>query len=391
MRRVLHVNDYPPDDLGGAEVLMARTLALLREAGWAARPFSRADLPDPKLTPLRYLNNRVARIALRRTLAEFEPNVVHLHNYYHLLSPGVLAELGRYKVRTAARIVMTAHDYHLVCPNSGGNWFRDGPHPVDADRLGSWRYLLGRRWDHRGRSHSALKLAQHVWHYRWGRDARRVIDLALCPSRFLRALVDRVGLPTAHLPLPNPPAVPTAESRPAERTLVFAGRIEPEKGLVEFLRILPAGFAGRLRVIGNGSARVAAEAVVRERGLADRVEFLGRRPHPETLRLIAASHVVVLPSLVLENYPLSLIEALAAGTNVLTSDRGGMREIVTDAGVGYCFEPGNAAELADRLGRIDAAHAAGTLNAFDVSAFLAGRTAAAYLAALERAYAGGTP
>jgi glycosyltransferase involved in cell wall biosynthesis len=389
MRRVLHVNDYPATDLGGTEVVMARTLALLRATGWDARAFTRADLPDHRLTPLRYLDNRVARTALRRTLAEFRPEVVHVHNYYHLLSPGVLVELARFKARTGARIVMTAHDYHLVCPNSGATWYRGTePIPADLDRVRSWRYLLGRRWDRRGRLYSLLKVAQHVWHYR-RTDRRRAIDLVICPSRFLQAAVERVGRPTVWLPNPNPPTLPAKVKRPPELTFVFAGRVEPEKGLVRLLEMLPTDFAGRLLVLGDGVDRPAAELTAHRRGLADRVAFLGRRPHPAAVEIIAGAHVLVLPSRWDENYPLSLIEALAAGTNLLVADRGGMREIVHDAGVGFRFAPDDVVSLADQLRAIRDAHAAGTLNAFDVSTFLAGRDEASYLAGVLGAYTGG--
>jgi len=368
---------------------MARTLALLRAAGWDARPFTRADLPDQRLTPLRYLDNRIARSALRRKLDDFQPEVVHVHNYYHLLSPGVLVELDRYKSRTGARVVMTAHDYHLVCPNSGATWYRGSePIPADLDRVRSWRYLLGRRWDRRGRLHSALKVAQHAWHYRRV-DRRRVIDVVICPSRFMQQAVGRVGRPTVWLPNPNPPTLPARVKRPDELTFVFAGRVEPEKGLVRFLEMLPADFTGRLLVLGDGVDRSVAEGIVRRRGLGERVAFLGRRPHSETLGIIAAAHVLVLPSRWDENYPLSLIEALAAGTNLLVADRGGMREIVQDAGVGYRFAPDDATSLAEQLRAIREAHAAGTLNAFDASTFLAGRDEASYLARLLRAYEGG--
>jgi len=387
-RRVLHINDYPPEQLGGAEVLMARTCQLLRDAGWDVRTFSRADLPDTRLTALRYINNRVARAALRKTLADFRPDVVHLHNYYHLLSPAILADLDRYKRQSAARIVMTAHDYHLVCPNSGGNWFHNRPQLVDVDRLQSWRYLLTRRWDHRGHGHSLLKLLQHIWHYRL-HDRRRVIDLVLCTCRFLQGLVDRLALPSTHLPNPNPTVVPHTGPRPTELTIVFAGRIEPEKGIRRFLEIAPADFPGRLLVIGDGADRPVCEAVCRDRGLSDRVTFLGRRPHTETVALIAAAHVVLLPSLLFETYPLCLQEALAVGTNVLVADYGGMREVVLDAGVGYRFEPNDPASLAGQLRLIRAAHEAGSLTTFDVSAFLAVRDESSYLAGLLRAYAGG--
>src|SRR4029079_5790084 len=134
----------------------------------------------------------------------------------------------------------------------------------------------------------------------------------------------------------------------------------------------------RLLVLGDGVDRPAAEAVCHRRGLSERVAFLGRRPHPEALGIIAAAHVLVLPSRWDENYPLSLIEALAAGTNLLVADRGGMREIVQDAGVGYRFRPDDPASLADQLRAVRDAHTAGTLNGFDATAFLAGRDEATH-------------
>ncbi|MBO0698515.1 MAG: glycosyltransferase family 4 protein [Zavarzinella sp.] len=389
MRRVLHINDYPGGTFGGAEVLMVRTVDLLRQAGWDARTFTQADLADPKLTARRYLENRVARRALRRVLGEFRPGVIHLHNYYHVLSPGILAELDRYKRAAEARVVMYAHDFHLVCPNSGAMWFRRGAlRLADFDRVRSWRYLLGRRWDHRGRAYSILKLLQHLWHYRLGGDRRRAIDLVICPSRFMQAAMHRSGRPTTHLPYPNPPFESRPATRPAGLTLIFAGRIEPEKGLVQFLQIMPADFAGRFVVVGGGTDRAAAEEVALRRSLSDRVEFLGRRPHAETMTLIAGAHVLVLPSRWYENYPLSMLEALAVGTNLLVVDRGGMREIVEDAGAGCRFTPDDAASLSEQLAKIAAAHKAGTLNSFDVSTFLTNRSEAAYLDRLLRIYAG---
>jgi glycosyltransferase involved in cell wall biosynthesis len=388
MRRVLHVNDYPGGTFGGAEVLMTRTVELLRTAGWDARTFTQADLPNSRLTALRYLNNRVARRALRKTLDEFAPDVVHLHNYYHVLSPGVLGELGRYKKRIGVRVVMYAHDYHLVCPNSGANWYQHGRAELaDFERCGSWGYLLGRRWDHRGRLYSSLKLAQHILAYRI-RDRRRVIDLVLCPSRFMRSAIERSGRPTVHLPYPNPPTEPQRATRPAQLTFIFAGRIEPEKGLVLFLDLLPKDFAGRFLIVGDGIDRPAAEGICRGRGLGDRVEFLGRRPHAETMTLIAGSHVLVLPSRWYENYPLSMLEALALGTNLLVADRGGMLEIVEDAGVGYRFTPDDAVSVAEQLRRIAAAHADGTLNRFDTTEFLTSRNESSYLRRLLQLYTG---
>jgi glycosyltransferase involved in cell wall biosynthesis len=391
MKRILHINDYPVNTGGGAEVLMGQTVDLLRNDGFDARTFTSADLSDTKLTARRYLNNHVARASLAEKLHHFKPEVVHLHNYYHLLSPGILIELAKYRRTRPLRVVMTAHDYHLVCPNSGGNWFSLASQrfrAADGMRLGSRGYLLSRRWDVRGWAYSSLKLAQHVWNYRW-RSAQGVIERVICPSRFLQTMLDPGRLPTCWLSYPAPPLRRNTEPRPGPLHLVFAGRVEPEKGLRRFLEIMPDSFAGIFTVIGDGSDLPACKATATQRGLAGRVTFLGRRPHAETMERIAKAHVLVLPSVFLENQPLCLLEALAAGTSVLTNDLGGMKEIVATTGVGELFRPHHPQSLADALTRIEALHRAGTLNAFDLSDFFAARSPRRYLDQLLAIYATG--
>jgi glycosyltransferase involved in cell wall biosynthesis len=388
MSRVLQINDFSTG--GGAEVVMARTTQLLRRAGWHVDVFTAADLADRRLSPRRYITNRVACRALAARLADFDPDVVHLHNYYHLLSPGILATLQVHKRRRPLRVVMTAHDSHLVCPDAGGTWFRGWSsvrHPVAGERLRRWPYLLSRRWDHRGLGHSLLKLVQHVWNYRLG-DLRKVLDVVLCPSRFLQRLCAAAGQASAFLPYPTPPAPRGPLLRPGPLRLVFVGRLEPEKGVHDFLRILPATFTGTFAIIGSGRDADRCRALCQRRGLEKMVTFRGRLPHDQVLELLGQFHVLVLPSLFLENSPLSLHEALAAGTNLLVSDRGGSPEIVADSGVGHVFTPGDVGSLATQLERIAYLQRQGMLNRFDASAFLDGRSEGAYLRRLLPIYEG---
>ena len=383
--RVLHINDYSTS--GGAEVQMAVTVQMLRDAGHDAELFTIDDVPEHarRLTPWRYIDNRHARQALRRTIARFKPEVAHLHNFYHVLSPGILAELRG----GPHRVVITAHDYHLVCPSAGACWFARGdvrPRLADPSRLKSASYLWSRRWDHRSLGHAALKLAQHVWNYQI-HQRQRVIQAVICPSRFLEQIMRTAGLPAVFLPNPIAAhASPAAHKRGDRLRMVFAGRVEPEKGLAEFLNLLPHDFAGSMTVIGEGSELHRCRRICQTRSLGDRVAFLGRIPHDEAVDTIASSHVLVLPSLWWENCPMSLLEALASRTNILVSDLGGMKEIVESAGVGQVFAPGDGNSLDLALRKIESEFKAGRLNQFDATSFLDERSAENHLQTLLAIY-----
>jgi glycosyltransferase involved in cell wall biosynthesis len=205
----------------------------------------------------------------------------------------------------------------------------------------------------------------------------------------MQRMIRSAGIRTMYLPHAAP-HVPSAShaSRASELRMVFAGRVEPEKGLVEFLQMLPTDFVGTVMIIGEGHAINRCKSTVQHRGLGMQVRFVGRLPHDQTMSAIAECHVLVLPSLCLENCPMSLVEALAVGTNILTCDMGGMAEIVETAGIGYLFTPGDAQSLERALDEIIAAHRQDRLNTFDASRFLMQRSEQAYFDGLLQAYRG---
>ncbi|MFO0867281.1 MAG: glycosyltransferase [Gemmataceae bacterium] len=388
MPRVLHVNDFPLSFGGGTEVIIRRTIGLLEHAGWETRLFTSDDLPDSRTTARRYVSNPVAADALTKALDTFRPEVVHIHNFYHRLSPSVLTAIDRYRETHPLRVVMTAHDFHFVCPNSGGTWFprRGGRLPIDASRVRDWSYLISRKWDHRGRLHSWLRVMQHVWNYRWGRK-RRVPDVVISPSVYLEEMLRPIVRATRVIPHPAPKwDTPPQAARPSTLTWLFVGRLEPEKGLSDLLESLASPLPGELIVVGDGSDRTRCESIVRERGWGDRVRFRGKIPHSEVANAISGAHVLVAPSQVPESYGLSIAEALSLGTNVLATDLGGSRETIESAKTGFLFKQGDSGELAERINQIEAAFRDGSLNRFELSALFAERSEEHYLHQILDAY-----
>jgi glycosyltransferase involved in cell wall biosynthesis len=146
--------------------------------------------------------------------------------------------------------------------------------------------------------------------------------------------------------LPNPISVPQLGDREGLRrrhgfdgpTLVFAGRLSLQKSLDVALRAVAAVDGVALVLAGDGPERSRLDAVVADLGLGGRVRFFGAQPRETVLELLAAADAEVLSS-GWENFPHSLIEGLAVGTPVISTDVGGVGEIVTDGLNGLLVPP----------------------------------------------------
>jgi glycosyltransferase involved in cell wall biosynthesis len=104
-----------------------------------------------------------------------------------------------------------------------------------------------------------------------------------------------------------------------------------------------------LRIVGDGPQA----DLVRSAAAADpRIEWLGWRTPEEILDIIGAAACLVMPSIWYETFGRTIIEAFAKGTPVVASRIGALAELVDEDRTGLLFEPGNAADLADRAGRL---------------------------------------
>jgi glycosyltransferase involved in cell wall biosynthesis len=199
---------------------------------------------------------------------------------------------------------------------------------------------------------------------RWLRASRdralRRAAIVLCPSAYLRALALGWGLDPARVTvLPNAaPELPELLSREAQRAalglepplLAFAGRLTAQKELGLALEALAAVEDVRLAILGDGPERGALERRSHELGLNGRVRFLGGGGRDDVLRLFRAADAAVLPS-AWENFPHTVVEALAAGTPVVATAVGGVPEIVRDGENGLLVPPGEPDALADAIRR----------------------------------------
>ncbi|MFK7919133.1 MAG: glycosyltransferase [Ilumatobacter sp.] len=325
---MLHVNDYR--SAGGAEIVMHRSVEALRGRGIQAECFTIDDVEGHRRTPLSYAHNRRAVAALARRVMSFDPDMVHLHNVYHELSPAVLSV----PKRCGRPAVVTAHDWNMICPNPVASVFTaDGLEAVDLDDPLSVTDLVAKRWDESFPRRIA-RVVQHVANYRL-RDRRGDLDAVFCPNRDqARIFRGHLDAPVHHLVNPAA-AMERITSTVGSKRFVFAGRVEPEKGLSVFLRSAPQRFIDDLVVVGDGSELEACRDIVRHRNAS--TLFTGRVSADEAARRIAACETIVIPSLCPELGPLVALDALAAGRRLLVARNGGLAELADhhDAAIGF--------------------------------------------------------
>lgn len=180
------------------------------------------------------------------------------------------------------------------------------------------------------------------------------------PSAYLRELAVSWGVDANRVSvLPNPAPRPS-ERPPREElrrafgmtgpTLAFAGRITAQKSLRVALDALARVDGVALVLAGEGDERPALDRVVVELGLENRVTFIGAQPRDRVLELFAAADAAILSSS-WENFPHTVVEALAVGTPVLATATGGVAEAVRDGENGLLVPVGDARALGEAIRR----------------------------------------
>jgi glycosyltransferase involved in cell wall biosynthesis len=180
------------------------------------------------------------------------------------------------------------------------------------------------------------------------------------PSAYLRELAVGWGVAPDHVSvLPNPSPVlgelgPREELRRAfglnGATLAFAGRLTAQKSLGRTLEAVAGADGVELVIAGEGPERELLETRAGELGIGDRVTFLGPQPRERIIELFHAADATILSSS-WENFPHTVVEALAVGTPVLAMEAGGVSEVVHDGVNGLLVGPGDTAALGEAVRR----------------------------------------
>lgn len=410
--RILHViHAFPPYSEAGSENYTKALAQALRRLGHEVAVCHRiADSTQDEYAlteaqfeglPVYRLNNtfrycdrfektyRNADIDARfgAVLDRFRPDVVHFH-HLTCLSTSCVFEA---KLR-GLPVVMTLHDYWLICQR--GQFLRRDDslslceEQEDHECVQCWAPQLGLSGgEATSRTSGRQSLLREVFQrlqqrflpptaqpeqqalaairarMTHVREVCAAVDLFLSPSQFLRKQFIAFGIPADKI-LYSPNGYQTSSFVPCDRPLfsvqrpihfAFIGTIIPPKGvqfLVEAFRAIPDS-AARLTIYGGEVAYDGFPEygkMLRElaAGCAH-ITFAGAYRSEEVGRILQEVDVLIVPSIWYENAPLTIQEAFLARIPVITSNLGGMRELVRDGENGLLFQPRDPLDLRRKI------------------------------------------
>ena len=290
--------------------------------------------------PLRIIYNAEARRKLYQILNDFCPDVVHLNNIQYHLTPSVILAVRDYrrKRNPKLKLISTAHDYQLICPNHG--LFDSRGQYCEHCLHGSFFHCFIRKCVKNSYLKSLLAVMDaFVWKIS---RAYEQLDVIICPSEFMKSKLEQdVRFKGKCVVLNNfVEAIQEKEIDKKDYVLEF-GHLSKEKGtlmLVEAAKRLPdipfvfAGFG-------------PAEEEVRK---LKNAKLAGYQSGEVLEQLIREARITVIPSLWSENCPYSVLESQMYGTAVIGSNMGGIPELLRN-GRGMIFEAGNIEDLTRKI------------------------------------------
>ena len=295
-----------------------------------------------KLTyPLKTIYSSEARKKLRLVLEDFQPEVCHLNNFNYQLTPSTLLEIAKWKKEGhPCRVIFTAHDYQLVCPNHMCNNPNTGEN-CEKCLGGHFGNCAKGKCIHGSLAKSAVgTLEAMLWN---GCGVYKNIDVMICCSEFLKTKMDCNPLFAGKtVALHN--FVDKVEPGKTEKQdyVLYFGRFSREKGIDTLLKVckalpdIPFVFAGTGPLEGEIAGVPNIKNVGFQRGQA-------------LENLIRQARFSVYPSQWYENCPFSVMESQLYGTPVLGADIGGIPELIEVGKTGELFESGNAAQLEEKI------------------------------------------
>jgi glycosyltransferase involved in cell wall biosynthesis len=353
-------------EFGGTDVYLLQLEKMLREKGHEVAFFS-TDHPSNKQSQyqkffVKYVDFKAPRLSLisrlrhvkriiyygqakkkiRSLVKEFRPDVAHVRNIYHHISPSILWELKAQGIP----IVYHINDFKSICPNY--NLVSHG-RVCEKCKVGKFWHVLTERC-HSKSLGSNLTLCAEAYTHKWLGTYTKCVGRFIAPSQFCRNKLIEHGVNRNKIDvLYHFQTIPReSERHESQDYILYFGRLTQEKGLRDLLEAMQVLRNIELVIAGDGPEAPALQAWASARSLSN-VRFMGKLDGVNLERVVRGSRFTVMPSLVYETLGKVILESYAQGRPVIASRLGTRPEIVKDGITGLLFEPYSFGDLAEKI------------------------------------------
>lgn len=321
------------------------------------------DIEKPKFSfkaAGRILYSFEAKRKLEELIKKEKPDLAHIHNIYHQISPSILTVLKKHKIP----IVMTLHDFKILCPV----YILYSRNEI-CEKCKTYRYwhCVLRKCAKNSYLASKLNALEMYWH-KLLKIYENNVDLFIAPSQFLKNKIlewHRLSenkikvLPHFVTDKSNAnESTPISENLPLDKNedyILYFGRLSREKGvrvLLEAIKILKKkNLHNKIKfyIAGSGPQEAELKEFVKKENLEGEVRFLGYLKNEALQEIIKNSLFVVVPSIVYESFGLVILEAYGQGKPVLASNLGALPELIIDRQTGMLFKAGDINDLVNKI------------------------------------------
>ena len=289
----------------------------------------------------RVVYSRESKRRIEKLIEESRPDIAHLHGIAHYLSPSILPAIKK----AGLPIVMTLHDYKLICPNSS---FLSKGEVCERCKMRRYYNVILRQCK-RDSFSASLLAGIEMYVHKLLQIYERNVDVFIAPSKFLGDKMRDYGIKNAIVHIHN--FVDTESFTPqfsAGEYAIYFGRLSQEKGVKTMLEAMKLLDSFRLHIAGTGPSEGDLRAFANEHTLSN-VTFHGHLSQQELIPLIQGAAFTLVPSEWYENYPMTILESFACGVPVIVSDIGALPGLIHDSRNGLLFPPGDAMQLAEKM------------------------------------------
>lgn len=272
-------------------------------------------------------------------LKENKPSVVHVHNFFPLISPSIFFACRILKIPT----VLTLHNYRIICPSA--TFYINGEVRTESLANGPWWAVTQKAY--RNSFAGTLSVALMIWLHK-SLGTWSLVSRFITLTDFQKNIFTQFGLPECKITtIPNfvknnPSACPEDKSLP-EKFVLYAGRLSLEKG-VDVL--VEAAKHSEYPIVVVGSGPDLEVSKIKE---CSKIIYLKSRSPSEVKGLMNQARSLVIPSLWFEGLPMVVVEAYSVGLPVIASDIGSLSEVVINHHSGLLFPAKNHHELSKAI------------------------------------------